>query len=45
MTDLERMRIVTKWFDENKSLFNLDECFGIDIIAELFQLVQEANQP
>ena len=43
MTDIEKIQIVNKWFDENHYLFKLDQYYGIDIVAELYQLVQKCS--
>lgn len=43
MNDLEKMIKVNAWFDENHRLFKLDEFYGIDIVAELYQLVKECS--
>jgi hypothetical protein len=43
MTDIEKMQKVTDWFDANHHLFKLDQYYGIDIIAELYRLVNEVS--
>ena len=43
MTDIEKIEIVNKWFDENHYLFKTDQYYGIDIVAELYQLVKKCS--
>lgn len=41
MTDLEIIEEVNKWFSKNHHMFKTDEYYGIDIVCELYKLVNK----
>jgi len=43
MTDTEKIVAVNKWFSRNYDMFKLDEYYGLDICAELFDLVSKCS--
>lgn len=43
MTEIEKMIEINNWFSDNHYLFKLDKYYGIDIVGELYQLVQKCS--
>lgn len=43
MSDFERVRKVDEWFQKNSYLFKTDTYYGIEIIAELNELVKSCT--
>ena len=41
MTDLEVIKEVNDWYSENYHMFKTDEYYGIDIVCELYKLVNK----
>lgn len=41
MTDLEIIEEVNQWFSKNHHMFKTDEYYGIDIVCELYKLVNK----
>lgn len=44
LDDERVMTEVSKWFDQHRHLFKLNECYGIDICADLYNLVKTCIQ-
>ncbi|HET8687937.1 MAG TPA: hypothetical protein VFM18_14950 [Methanosarcina sp.] len=38
------IELILKWFDSNKTYFNLDKFYGVDIITELMTLISDINK-
>lgn len=41
MTDLEVIKEVNDWYSKNHHMFKTDEYYGIDIVCELYKLVNK----
>lgn len=43
MTDIEKMKIVREWFDENQNFFKLDQYYGPYLEDELYNLIKKCS--